>query len=165
MRDAGTCFGFNDVSLPQEFDTSRSNHSPNSMQVRISVSRLVVVDDDVDSLDIDSSSKDVRANEDSLLEGLELLVSLDSLILTEAGMDADGGEVAILEELVELGGSGDGLDEDADLKKKKKKREIKIKLAPVFVPDSSEQVRTWLNSSESRRSLSFRFFSFSSSWT
>jgi len=48
------------------------------MKVGISVSRLIVVDDDVDSLDIDSSSKDVGADEDSLLESLELLVPLDS---------------------------------------------------------------------------------------
>ena len=48
------------------------------MKVGISISRLIVVDDDVDSLDIDSSSEDVGADKDSLLESLELLVPLDS---------------------------------------------------------------------------------------
>jgi hypothetical protein len=85
------------------------------MQVRIRVGRLVVVDDDVDPLNVDSSPKDVGADEDSLLERLELLVALDSLVLGETRVDADGGEVAVLEELVELGRTRDRLDEDADL--------------------------------------------------
>ena len=37
-----------------------------------------VVDDDVNSLNIDTSTEDVSGNEDSLLESLELLESRDS---------------------------------------------------------------------------------------
>lgn len=48
------------------------------MEVRVGVGRLVVVDDDVDPLNVDSSTKDVGRDKDSLLERLELSVSLDS---------------------------------------------------------------------------------------
>lgn len=38
-----------------------------------------IVDDNVHSLDIDTSTKDVSSNEDSLLKSLELLESRDSI--------------------------------------------------------------------------------------
>lgn len=39
------------------------------------------------------------------------------LVLGETGVNADRGEVTLLKELVELGGSGNRLDEDADLER------------------------------------------------
>lgn len=119
---------------------SESSGSSDSVEVRVGVGRLVVVDDNVDSLDVDSSSKDVGADKDSLLERLELLVPLNSagrerrqsahekegceegegpnapLVLGETRVDADGREVALLEQLVELGSSRNRLDKDADLR-------------------------------------------------
>ena len=41
-----------------------------------------IVDDNVNSLDIDTTSKDVGSNQDSLLEVLEHLVSVDSAIVS-----------------------------------------------------------------------------------
>lgn len=58
--------------------STESTSSTNSVQVRISISRSIVVDDDVDSFDIDTSTEDVGCDQDSLLEVLEHLVSVDS---------------------------------------------------------------------------------------
>ena len=86
-----------------------------------------VVDDNVDSLDVDTSSKDIGRDEDSLLKRLELLESVDTKVsgmstmpnsplgLRESRVDADGREVALLQQSVQLGRSGDRLNEDADL--------------------------------------------------
>lgn len=57
---------------------SEPTRSANSVEVRVGVGRLVVVDDDVDPLNVDSSTKDIGRDKDSLLERLELSVSLDS---------------------------------------------------------------------------------------
>ena len=69
------------------------------MQVGIRAVRHVVVNHDVDSLDIDSSSEDVSGHHDSLLEVLEGFVSLQSniwfqginlpFLLTEVSMDSN----------------------------------------------------------------------------
>jgi len=48
------------------------------MQVAVGVGRSVIVDDNVDTLNIDTTTKDVRGNKDSLLESLESRVTFDS---------------------------------------------------------------------------------------
>lgn len=78
-------------------------------------------------------------------------------------MNADRGEVAVLEELVELRRSLDRLDEDADLRQTS--REMIRQRKTLIVVSSPRRRRTWLNSSESSSSFNFLFFSFSSSWT
>ena len=55
---------------------------------------------DVDSLDINTTSEDVGGHQDSLLEALELLVPINSLLLRDAGVNADAGEVALDEKLI-----------------------------------------------------------------
>lgn len=50
------------------------------MQVGIGVSGQVVVDCQVDSLDIDTTSENVSSDADSLVELLELLVALDTIV-------------------------------------------------------------------------------------
>lgn len=71
-----------------------------------------LTDADIDSLNIDTSTKDVGSNEDSLFEALELLVSVDSLLLWDTSVDANTWEVALNEQLVEFVGSGNRLDKD-----------------------------------------------------
>lgn len=85
------------------------------MEVRIGISRRVVVDDNVDALNIDSTTEDVGRNQDTLLERLELLVATDALLLRQARVDRDRREVALAEKSIELGRPRDGLDKDADL--------------------------------------------------
>jgi hypothetical protein len=61
------------------------------------------------------STLTVRCDENTLLKVLELLVTLDTLVLRETTVNADRGEIALLEQLVELVGTADGLDKDDDL--------------------------------------------------
>lgn len=85
------------------------------MKVRIGISGSVVVDDDVDTFDIDTTTKNVGSNQNTLLESLELLVSTNSLFLRKTRVNSDRREVALSEESVEFGSTRDGFDEDADL--------------------------------------------------
>ena len=102
------------------------------MQVRVGISREIVVDGEVDALNVDTSSKDVGGNTNTLVEFLELLVSLDTkrgsvliyvnrfpenlpLLLTNTGVDCNTGEVALAQELVKLSRTQSALDEDDDL--------------------------------------------------
>ena len=48
------------------------------MEIRFSINWQIVVDCQVDTLDIDTSAKDISGNTDSFVEVFELLVSLDS---------------------------------------------------------------------------------------
>ena len=58
---------------------------------------------------------DVGRDEDAVLEVLEGLVHLDALLLLHRPVDGHRREVALLQQLVELDGALDGLDEDDDL--------------------------------------------------
>lgn len=93
-----------------------------TVEVRVCVARSVVVDDDVDALDVDTTAKDVGRDEDTLLERLELLVPLDALLLLQARVDRDRREVALAQEAVELSRARDRLDEDADLARARARR-------------------------------------------
>lgn len=61
-------------TLTQTLGTETTG-SADSVEVRVGVGRSVVVDDDVDSLDVDTSAEDVSGDENTLLKGLELLES------------------------------------------------------------------------------------------
>lgn len=103
-----------------------------TMQVRIGVLWKIVVDSQIDLLDIDTTSKDVSSDTYTLVEVLELLVSLDTtrskhlqvsldvivnipLFLADSRVNCNTGEVAFAEQLVEFGGTDCVLDEDNDL--------------------------------------------------
>lgn len=49
------------------------------MQVRVGVTRQIVVDGKIDPLNVNSAPKDIRRNADPLVEFLELLVPLDTV--------------------------------------------------------------------------------------
>lgn len=49
------------------------------MEIGISISGQIIVDCQVDTLDIDTTSEDIGSNTDSLVELLELLVSADTV--------------------------------------------------------------------------------------
>lgn len=94
---------------------TESTGSADSVQVLVSLGGQVVVDGQVDSLDIDTSTEDVGGHTDTLVELLEGLVSGDSFLLSQAGVNGDGGEVASTQQLVQLVGSVGRLDKDDDL--------------------------------------------------
>lgn len=53
------------------------------MQVAISVTRSVVVDNDIDSFDIDATAEDVSGNKDTLLEILELRITGNTMTMLD----------------------------------------------------------------------------------
>ena len=75
----------------------------------------IVVDDNIDTLNIDTTAEQIGRHEDTGIEVLEGLVLGNTLVLLHAGMDADGGEVALGKQTVQLVGTGDLGDEDDDL--------------------------------------------------
>lgn len=87
----------------------------NTVKVAVGIGRQVVVDGQVDTLNVDTATEDVGRDTDTLLEFLELLVALDTLLLADTGVHGNRGEVALAEKLVELGATKGGLDEDDDL--------------------------------------------------
>lgn len=53
------------------------------MQVAICITRSVVVDDDIDSLDVNATAEDVSGDKDTLLEVLELRVTGDTTMILD----------------------------------------------------------------------------------
>jgi hypothetical protein len=98
----------------QTFGTE-STGSSNSVQVGIRVFWHVVVENDVHSLDIDTSSEEIGGDQDSSLEVFEQRVSFESFLLVHGPVDVDGREVLVFEELVQRDAPLDRLDEDDDL--------------------------------------------------
>ena len=49
------------------------------MQVGVRVFRHVIIEHDVDLLNVDTSAKDLSGDQDTVLEGLETFVDLDSV--------------------------------------------------------------------------------------
>ncbi len=103
-----------------------------TVQVGAGVGRQVVVDGQVDALDIDTTSENVSGNADALLELLELLVAADTgdqlafsrllervinspFLLAHARVDSNRREVALAQQLVQLGSTDSALDKDDDL--------------------------------------------------
>lgn len=94
---------------------TKTTSPTNSVQVAISIARSVVRDGNVDTLDIDTTTKDVSGNENTLLKVLELLVALDTFLLSKTTVDADGREVAFAQKLVQFVSARNGFDKDDDL--------------------------------------------------
>ena len=75
---------------------------------------------------------DVGRDEDAVLEVLEGLVELDALGLLDARVDGHRGEVALLQQLVELDGALHALDEDDHLVELERVEQL-VELAVLLV--------------------------------
>ena len=64
---------------------SETSSTTNTMEVRISITWEIVVDSQVDPLNIDTTTEDVGGDTDTLVELLELLVTLDTTLLLAIG--------------------------------------------------------------------------------
>merc|ERR1719310_1329745 len=80
---------------------SESACTSDSVQVTVAIVWHIVVDDDVDTLDVDPTPKEVSAHHDALLELFELLVARNTLLLVEARVNGDRWETALHEQLVQ----------------------------------------------------------------
>ena len=103
------------------------------MEVRVGIRGGIVVDNDVYSLDIDTTTENIGGNEDAFFEGLERGISTytkrdyqvnspemegDSdipFLLGKARVDTDTWEIARDEQLVQFDCARDGFHEDDDL--------------------------------------------------
>jgi len=94
---------------------SETTRTANSVQVSVVVSGHIVVDDDIDTFEVNTTAKDVGRHKKSAISFFKLIVSFDSLCLLEVSHHSHGREVALLEQLVELPASADSIDEDDDL--------------------------------------------------
>ena len=94
---------------------SKPASSGNTMKVGVSVLGHVVVEHNVDSLNVHATAEEIGGHEDSLLEILELLVSGESLLLSHASVNGNGGEILLYEELSQGHTSLHRLDKDDDL--------------------------------------------------
>jgi len=94
---------------------TESTSSRYSMKIGVGVLWHIVIEDNVHSLDINTSTEKIRSHQDSSLKVLEETVPLESLLLVHASVDVDGGEVLVFQELVECDASLHALDKDDDL--------------------------------------------------
>jgi hypothetical protein len=118
------------------------------------VRNAYVVDDNVNTLNIDTTTEDIRSNHNTFREVLEALVPLDTkirtsmsvpkkfhlskvvsdlpLLLVHLRVNADGREVTFDQQFVQFVGTLDRLDENADLVELQLVQKV-IELAVLFV--------------------------------
>lgn len=89
------------------------------MQVRGLIDGHIVVDDNVDTLKVDTTAEELGREKDARLEVLKVLEALVTLSLLELGVDEGGGEVGTLEDLGKGTAARNRLDENNDLVKVK----------------------------------------------
>ena len=106
------------------------------MQITVRVRRTVIIDDNVHSLDINTTAEDISSNQNTFLEGFEGGVSTDAIerrnlrnkfsskklhtpfILLKTRMDTDTRKIARDKELVQFDSSSDRFYEDNNLEGK-----------------------------------------------
>lgn len=75
------------------------------MEVRVRGLGHVVVENDIDTLNVHSSSEEIGGHKDSLLEVLECLISREALLLGHLPVDGNGGEILLREKGVKSNAS------------------------------------------------------------
>ena len=103
---------------------TETTRTTDTVKIRVGLVRHVVVDSNIDTLNVDTTTEDISRNADTSLEILELLVSLDTLILADTRVDRSAGEVTLAEELVELGATLSRSHKDDDLVELKRVKEV-----------------------------------------
>ena len=107
------------------------------MQITVSIRRTVIIDDDVHSLDINTTAEDISSDQNTFLKSFESGVSADSIekrnlrettilqkmhapfFLLKTGTDADTRKIAGDKEFVQFDSSSDRFYEDNNLEGKK----------------------------------------------
>jgi hypothetical protein len=86
------------------------------VKVAVVICGHIIVNDDIDSLNIDSTAHKVSSHQDSKLEIFEIRVILNPVLLGHAAMDANRGELLFLQKTVQNGCSLNGLHKNDRLK-------------------------------------------------
>lgn len=94
---------------------TESARATNPMQVLIGFVRHIVVDNDVDALEVDTTTEHIGGYQYSALILLEFIVFLQSFLLVHPAIDDGGREIALAQQLVQLLGTTYTVDEYDDL--------------------------------------------------
>ena len=95
--------------------SSEPSGSTYSVEVLVSFLRHVVVDNQIHSFNIDSSTKKISSDEKSRSISFEEVIVLDSVLLFESRVDTDGIEKFLFQKFGQLLGSVNSVNEDDDL--------------------------------------------------
>lgn len=110
---------------------SESSGTTHSVKELIGFVGEIVIDHDIDPLDIDSASKQIRRDQNAGIEILERLVLGNSLGLFHASVDANGRKVALGQETIQFLGTCYFADENDDLVELEGVQQI-VELAVLF---------------------------------
>ena len=93
---------------------TKTTGTTDTVEIGVGISRQIVIDRKIDALDIDTTAENIGCHTDTLVELLELFIAFDTklksamslnvyreshspLLLADAGMDRDTGEIALLQ--------------------------------------------------------------------
>jgi len=94
---------------------SEATGTANSVEISVGVTGHIVVENDVDFLDINSTAENLCGNKNAMLEFLEPVVDLDALLLSEVTVHGLGGEGLLVKDLSQLDGVRNSLNKDDHL--------------------------------------------------
>jgi len=94
---------------------SEATSAAYSVEVSVGVTGHIVVENDVDFLDINSTAENLSGNKNAMLEFLEPVVDLDALLLSEVTVHGLGREGLLVKNLSQLDGVRNSLNKDDDL--------------------------------------------------
>jgi len=86
-----------------------------SVQVAVTVGRHIEVEDNVDFLNVDTTTEELGSHKDAVLEGLESLVDLDALIHRQVAVDGFRRDHVLVQNLGKFDGVAARFDEDDNL--------------------------------------------------
>lgn len=98
---------------------AKATSTAHSVQVAVRLGRHVEVEHDVNLLNVDTASENLSGDQDAVLESLEALVNLDSLLLWNVSVDGLRRNGVLVEDLGELGRVLNRFHEDDHLVKVK----------------------------------------------
>mmetsp|Transcript_23900 Transcript_23900/g.56458 ORF Transcript_23900/g.56458 Transcript_23900/m.56458 type:complete len:273 (+) Transcript_23900:96-914(+) len=93
----------------------KTSGTTDTVQELVTFFREVVVDNDVDTFDIDTTAEQVRRYQDTSVEVLEGLILTDTFLLLHSTVDTDRREVTFSQQTVQFLGTRNFTDEDNDL--------------------------------------------------
>ena len=110
---AGAIFGRHEGNT-KTFGTETAG-AANPVQVLVGRWGHIIIDDNVDTLKVDTSSENIGGDKNARLVFLELVVTFQTFLLVKTAVDAHGGEIALGKELVEFLAPLYTVDEDDNL--------------------------------------------------
>lgn len=140
-----------DLNFELDFKIPNSNFTY-SVKIGIRILGHIVVDNDVYSFDINTSSKNVSSYNDTSLEVLKLLISLNSTFQISFRRISKSNYLSSCFKFLWIAIEG-------------KLQSWSNLLSSTHLLIVRTKITTWLNSRASSKSTNLRFFSFSWSWT